>query len=109
MLLRLASAPVALGLVLLAVLLTAAPDARGTDSLRLPDLAQELPSSLEVIHAEPSPGVIEYHLGFRSAVRNIGRGPLVIDGHRSGTDLATMVADQAVERSHAPRKRIRGI
>jgi hypothetical protein len=109
MLLRLASAPVALGLVLLAVLLTAAPDASGTGSPRLPDLAQELPASLVVTHAEPSPGVSEYQLGFRSAVRNIGRGPLVIDGHRSGTDLTTMVADQAVERSGGPRKRIRGV
>jgi Lysyl oxidase len=109
MLLRLASAPVAVALVLLAVLVTAAPGANRGGALRLPDLQQELPASLVVIRAESSPGVTEYRLGFRSAVRNVGRGPLVIDGHRSGSDLTTMVADQAVERSGGPRERIRGV
>jgi hypothetical protein len=109
MLLRIASAPVAVALVLLAILVTAAPEADGIDGLRLPDLEQELPAGLVVIRAQPSPGVAEYRLGFRSAVRNVGRGPLVIDGHRSGTDLTTMVADQAVERRRGPRVRIRGV
>jgi hypothetical protein len=109
MLLRLASAPVAVALFLLAVLVTAAPGAKRVDHLRLPDLEQELPASLVVTRAEPSPGLSEYRLGFRSAVGNVGRGPLVIDGHRSGTDLTTMVADQAVERADGPRERIRDV
>ena len=45
-----------------------------------------------------------YRLGFRSAVSNVGDGPLVINGHRSGLDTETMVADQLVERDGAPQE-----
>jgi Lysyl oxidase len=109
MLLRLASVPAVAVLVVLVLLVTSAPDAAGTGGALLPDLQQELPSSLAVIRAERAPGDPEYRLAFRSAVRNVGRGPLVIDGHRSGTDLATMVADQAIEHVRGPRERVRDV
>src|SRR5689334_19499127 len=60
---------------------------RGNEGLpdeQLPDLDQETPSELEirvdVTEARPS-----YRLGFRSAVRNIGAGPLIVTGSRPDT------------------------
>src|SRR3954454_5761863 len=90
MLLRLASAPAVAGMVVLILLVTSAPDAAGTGGALLPDLQQELPASLAVLRGGRSPAEPASRLAFRSAVRNVGRAPLVIDGHRSGTDLATM-------------------
>ena len=49
-----------------------------------------------------------YRLGFRSAVSNVGDGPLVISGHRSGLDATTMVADQLIERDGAPQEVVSG-
>jgi len=64
---------------------------------RLPDLDQETPSDLTVAVAgsRQSP---TYVLGFRSAVRNIGSGPFVIQGRRvfPGSDLL-MQADQVIQ------------
>jgi hypothetical protein len=70
-------------------------DSGGT--LLLPDLDQEAPSGLVVTHAGR-----EYRLGFRSAVRNVGAGPLIISGYRPDRSVGTMVADQAVARAGAP-------
>ena len=75
-----------------------------TGGARLPDLDQEMPDGLDVVQAGS-----EYRLGFRSAVRNVGDGPLIIDGHRAGIDHRTMVADQVVVRDGAPRARIRDV
>ena len=75
---------------------------------RLPDLDQEVPSGLEVVRAG-SPEQPEYRLGFRSAVRNVGDGPLTIDGHRPDTGTGTMVADQVVEHEDGPRQQVRGV
>jgi Lysyl oxidase len=69
---------------------------------RLPDLEQETPSQLEV-SAVDSAGTRTYLLGFRSAVSNVGDGPLIIDGRvdrgcSSVNDCAaSMTADQLVE------------
>ena len=52
-------------------------DAAAAGSERLPDLDQETPSGLTISRAGPV-----WVLGFRSAVRNVGDGPLVIDGAR---------------------------
>jgi serine protease len=64
----------------------------------LPDLDQEYPSDLSVIVARSASGKPSYRLGFRSAVRNVGDGPLIIRGRRDAT-TPTMVADQVVRRT----------
>jgi hypothetical protein len=63
----------------------------------LPDLDQEAPSQLVVSLAD-SGRHAQYVLGFRSAVRNVGDGPLIIGGHRFDVGMETMIADQQVER-----------
>jgi hypothetical protein len=45
-----------------------------------------------------------YRLGFRSAVRNLGAGPLVITGHRPDRSLDAMVADQVLEQDGGPSR-----
>jgi hypothetical protein len=103
--LRLLPALLAAALIALAaVLVSAAADAGSAGRARLPDLDQELPTRLVVSRLGG-----EYRLGFRSAVRNIGAGPLVIDGHRPDAGTGTMVADQIVERAGGPRDELRGI
>ena len=52
------------------------------DAGSLPDLDQELPWDLQVT-ASRSRERPEYRLGFGSAVRNIGDGPLIISGRRA--------------------------
>src|SRR3954464_7827516 len=69
---------------------------------RLPDPAQQGPPDLVITRAGARPQA-PYVLGFRSAVSNVGDGPLVIEGHRSGGQTATMVADQVVDRDGAPK------
>ena len=92
--------PVAAAITLSAATLATAQ--RPTGAARLPDLVQEIPSELEITVSGPRARPV-YRLGFRSAVSNIGRGPLVISGRRAGTDTATMTADQVVERDGAPQ------
>jgi hypothetical protein len=87
-----------------AAFVAASADVGATSGARLPDLAQEVPDELAVVKAGE-----EYRLGFRSAVRNVGAGPLIIDGHRAAVDHRTMVADQVVVRDHGPRARIGGV
>ena len=50
-----------------------------------------------------------YRLGFRSAVRNVGAGPLVVIGSRGDRSIDTMVADQGVTREGAPGALVRGV
>jgi hypothetical protein len=69
----------------------------------LPDLDQELPTQLMLTRAG-DPHHPSWRLGFRSAVRNIGDGPLIIDGNRGNEGLNRMTADQVVVRSGAPRE-----
>jgi hypothetical protein len=70
----------------------------------LPDLVQEAPARLVVTHAAGG-----YRLGFRSAVRNLGAGPLVITGRRPDRSLDTMVADQVVEQADGPARVSAGV
>ena len=49
-------------------------------------------------------GQPEYRLGFRSAVRNVGAGPLIIDGHRAGVDTARWSPTRSIVRDGAPRE-----
>jgi hypothetical protein len=101
MLLRLLPALVAtLALAAAAVIAAASADADRAGRSLLPDLEQEVPSELVVTQAGT-----EYRLGFRSAVRNVGAGPLIVDGRR-GAEQSTMVADQVVVREDAPRLQV---
>ena len=91
-----------------AVLVSASADAGSAGRARLPDLDQEAPSALVVTRVGP-PEQPEYLLGFRSAVRNVGDGPLIIDGRREGLDSDTMVANQLVDRAGGPRTEVEGV
>jgi hypothetical protein len=75
---------------------------------RLPDLDQETPSQLE-IREQVSGGRQSYLLGFRSAVRNIGDGPLIVNGSRASTATPYMRVDQIVDRAGKPQKVIPGV
>ena len=66
---------------------------------RLPDLDQELPWNLEVTG---DAGSGEYRLGFASAVRNVGAGPLIVSGKRPRVARPSMTASQLIERRGAP-------
>jgi hypothetical protein len=70
---------------------------------RLPDLDQVVPDQLVItrVGTRVHP---RYRLGFRSAVSNIGAGPLIIEGHRPGPETDTMIADQVVEQEGAPQR-----
>jgi len=74
----------------------AAPPAVGSNAL-LPDLDQQTPTSLQVAQSNLF-GKPRYALGFQSAVRNIGEGPLIIDGRRGNTRNPLMTAEQLVRR-----------
>jgi lysyl oxidase len=95
--------PVVLALAAAATLL-AAFDRAAAGSERLPDLDQAAPSELTITRAD---GV--YRLGFRSAVSNVGAGPLIVDAHRRGLDSATMSGDQLIQRRGAPRQVVRDV
>jgi serine protease len=64
----------------------------------LPDLDQETPTQL-TIEADRSGRAVVYRLGFRSAVRNIGDGPLILDGARPDTRTPYMTVQQIIERA----------
>ena len=83
------------------VLIGRASSAAGAPA-RLPDLVQQMPRDLEITRAGTGPKA-PYVLGFRSAVSNIGDGALVIEGHRRGPEIGTMIADQVVDRDGAPK------
>ena len=78
------------------------------DSARLPDLDQELPWDLLVTSAGRGTAR-EYRLGFASAVRNIGDGPLIVSGRRRWGATPTMTADQVIERADAPMAVVEGV
>jgi serine protease len=69
----------------------------------LPDLDQETPTQLTVM-AIGSSSARAYRLGFRSAVRNIGNGPLILDGARHDTGTPYMTVNQVIERSNSTQK-----
>ena len=66
----------------------------------LPDLDQEMPAQLIVTRSRHG----EWRLGFRSAVRNVGNGPLIIDGRRPEGGVKKMEATQVIVRAGAPRE-----
>jgi glucose/arabinose dehydrogenase len=101
--------PVAMAVALSAVglMTTGLTGAAADGPERLPDLDQATPNELVITRAGPSRRV--YRLGFRSAVSNVGDGPLVINGHRSGLDAAAMSAEQLIERDGAPQEVVPGV
>jgi len=95
-LLRLLPALAAIAAIVPAAL---AAGGRGPDGPPLlPDLDQETPSGLVLTKVRSG-----WRLGFDSAVRNIGAGPLIIDGHRQSAAQKTMQADQMIVRTSGPR------
>jgi serine protease len=93
----------------LVMFLHASPARSGVGSAeQLPDLDQEVPSELQVTKTTASGGEPSYVIGFRSAVLNIGDGPLVIKGHRAPSESA-MTADQIVERDDGSSDVVAGI
>jgi serine protease len=74
--------------------------AAGPPDQLLPDLDQETPTQLTVM-AVGSGNARTYVLGFRSAVRNIGNGPLILDGTRPDTGTPYMTVNQVIERGGA--------
>ncbi len=102
MLLRLL--PALFATLLLAAAASALPHRQSDAPPLLPDLEQEAPSELSVTRAGGT-----FRLGFRSAVRNVGAGPLVIIGRRGDRSIDTMVADQGVTRQGAPSELVRGV
>jgi hypothetical protein len=62
----------------------------------LPDLDQQTPTELQVARTDIV-GRARYALGFQSAVRNIGDGPLLITGRRASTRDPYMTAEQLVQ------------
>ncbi len=74
----------------------------------LPDLDQETPSELG-IRTAVADGRTIYVLGFRSAVRNIGAGPLIVNGARPDTQTRFMTVDQLINRAGAPPRLVRGV
>jgi hypothetical protein len=76
---------------------------------RPPDLDQEEPSELEVrtVPAEGRPAT--HRLGFRSAVRNVGAGPLIVQAARPSTSTPTMRVDQVIERPGATPRVVAGV
>jgi hypothetical protein len=67
----------------------------------LPDLDQAVPSALSVVRVGDSDRVT-----FRSAVDNVGRGPLVIEGSRTSRGEPSMSVRQAVRSSDGSTRTI---
>jgi hypothetical protein len=67
----------------------------------LPDLDQEPPTGLVITRA-PARSRVTWRLGFRSAVSNVGDGPLILEGRRPSRVAPTMRADQVIVRDGAP-------
>src|SRR3954447_351321 len=82
----------------------AARAAAAADEL-LPDLEPEGPTQPAITRAARRP---HWRLGFRSAVRNLGDGPLILDGRRPVPGVRSMVASQVIERAGAPASVVRG-
>jgi Lysyl oxidase len=69
----------------------------------LPDLVQETPTQLVLTKARAH-GRASWRLGFRSAVSNVGSGPLIIEGARPSVGRQAMTAAQVVTRSSGPKE-----
>jgi Lysyl oxidase len=103
--------PLLIGATALCAATVAAGAAAGTrDAARpvdlLPDLDQQTPTALRVANVS-NHGAPHYVLGFQSAVRNIGAGPLIIRGERKDRSTPAMTAYQLVDRSDGSPRTVR--
>ena len=89
-------------------MLAAPAGSQETPTPLLPDLIQEIPYQLTVTDAGPRVRD-RFRLGFRSAVRNVGAGPLEVDGSRASTSEPNMVARQVVQMSDGTARTIPNI
>jgi lysyl oxidase len=92
------AAAVSLGVMIALSGINGAPAATppsGTATERLPDLNQVTPSSLRVTRVR-SGGRLRWRLGFRSAVANVGKGPLLIVGTRPSPRARYLATTQVV-------------
>ena len=105
-LVRLLPAVIAIGAMVPATL--AAGGATPQGEPLLPDLDQEMPTELVLTKARKA-GHTSWRLGFRSAVRNIGDGPLIIDGRRPSAGEKTMDAEQVIVKTGAPKTVVPGV
>src|SRR3954453_21816693 len=87
----------------------AAQAGAATGDLQLPDLEQESPSRLVLTSGAASGHPVRYYLGFRSAVRNVGDGPLIISGSRSSRRTPTMMATQRIQGLAGATWRVRDV
>jgi hypothetical protein len=94
--------------VTLAALIPPHARAAATD-WKLPDLEQEAPSGLVLTSGTFGRHRDRYYLGFRSAVRNVGRGPLVIHGRRPSRRTPTMAATQIVQGDAGAKQHVPGV
>jgi hypothetical protein len=96
------------GTLLLASAAPAARRAPRQPALLLPDLQQEAPGKLEGVTSYGFPG-LRFHLGFASAVDNVGAGPLVVVGRRASRGRNLMIADQVIQRSDHSTNVVRAV
>jgi hypothetical protein len=84
-----------------AVTITAAATAVGAPSSAelLPDLDQQTPTALRIANVSAGAQKPQWVLGFQSAVRNIGAGPLIVTGSRAGRKTPAMDAHQLIDRA----------
>jgi serine protease len=96
-------------LLAFAGLVSGASSARSSVGARalLPDLDQEFPSNLQVVSSRTHRG--SWVLGFQSAVRNIGDGPLIIQGVRKSPSTPAMTANQIVQRADGSLEVVPGV
>jgi hypothetical protein len=87
------------------VISNSAASRAATATERLPDLEQAIPTGLEITQHDRAP---HWRLGFRSAVSNVGDGPLIISGRRPLPGVEKMVADQVIEQAGAPAEVVAG-
>jgi hypothetical protein len=96
--------PALAGIAAMVPVAIAAGGAQPPGKALLPDLDQETPSGLLF-----TKGADGWRLGFNSAVRNVGAGPLIVDGHRMAAVERTMDADQMIVRTGAARSVVRDV
>lgn len=70
----------------------------------LPDLDQAAPSALEIVQVGDT-----YRLAFASAVDNVGRGPLLLEGERPNRAEPAMSVRQLVRRSDGTVRAVRAV
>ena len=96
-----------LATVALAVTAPAPVQGDPTAAERLPDLDQDLPGAPRITPVTQG-GRVRYRIGFDSSVRNVGSGPLIVEGRRAA-DEEEMTADQVVRREDGSEARYPGV